>query len=184
MEPQTIPIQNGRLTCRVQGGLARLYLEIRPDRPGLYRGVLRGPEGHWDLGLLLPEGGCLRLGRTLSVQSLTDAGCWPVQGADAVLAHAFSGGTGLPPGWRPAKDPAAMLSGDPVLQAAAAASGGWLVCRGRDGRVSLAAPWDPARPFPLVPAFCLARVREMAGQRGVVYRIGPAGTPVLPDGEK
>lgn len=184
MEPEMIPVRNGRLTCRVQGSLVRLCLEVRPERPGLYRGLLRGSGGTWDLGLLLPEGGCLRVGRTLSLQALEEAGCWPVQSAEAVLAHPFSSDDPPPQGWKRTRKAADLLAGDPLLARTAAETPVWLVRPGADGAFSLAAPWDSSRPFPLAPAFCLARVEESAGRRLVVYRFSPDGRPVLPEREK
>ena len=125
MEQRTIQFPRGRLTCTVRGGLAELYLEVRPDRPGLYRGLLKGPRGQVDLGLLLPEGGCLRLGRTVPVADLERKGCWPVTGAEAVLAHAFRQGGPSLPGWQRVRDPAARFPGDPVLARAAAEEDRW-----------------------------------------------------------
>ena len=178
MEQRTIQFPRGRLTCTVRGGLAELYLEVRPDRPGLYRGLLKGPRGQVDLGLLLPEGGCLRLGRTVPVADLERKGCWPVTGAEAVLAHAFRQGGPSLPGWQRVRDPAARFPGDPVLARAASEEDRWFLCPKEEDGFLLAAPWDPRRSFPLVPAFCLARVREMAGRRWVVFRFSPEGRPM------
>ena len=111
MEQRTIQFPRGRLTCTVRGGLAELCLEVRPDRPGLYRGLLKGPRGQVDLGLLLPEGGCLRLGRTVPVADLERKVCWPVTGAEAVLAHAFRQGGPSLPGWQRVRNPAARFPG-------------------------------------------------------------------------
>lgn len=180
MEPQTIPIPNGTLTCQVRLDRADIELEVRPDRPGLYRGSLTGPAGQWDLGLLLPENGRLGLRRTLAVSGLEKAGCWPVTGAKIRMTHPFGGGAepAAPPGWRQTADPSACFPRDPVLARAAGETAGWLLCRGTDGSLSLAAPWAPARPFPMVPAFCFARVREMTGRRWVIYRFSGEGLPV------
>ena len=182
MEQRTIAIKNGCLVCQVRGGRVELSLEVRPDRPGLYRAVLTGPRGRRDLGLLLPEGGCLRLRQTLSSAELEKSGCWPVTGAEGVLVHPFPGGTGpdLPTGWRRCPDPSALLRGDPALAGRAGETGGWIIRRGADGAFSLAAPWASDRPFPLIPVFCFAQVREMAGRRWVVYRFTGGGTPSLP----
>ena len=186
MEQRTIPMNNGTLTCRVRGSQAHLCLEARPQRPGLYRGILLGPKGRWDLGLLMPEGGCLRVCRTLETRDLDRAGCWPVRGGDIVLAHAFDHGAKdpLPPGWTKPRRVKARFPDDPVLARAAEQTDGWLVRDEPDGGFSLASPWDTRCPFPLLPAFCLARVCEMAGRRWVLYRFQSDGTPVLPDGER
>lgn len=186
MEQQSLPIKNGRLTCRVRGSRAQLCMEVRPHRPGLYRGVLLGPKGRWDLGLLMPEGGCLRVCRDLEIDALERSGCWPVRGGDVVLAHAFDHGTRetLPPGWTRPQSVKARFPDDPVLAGSAEQTSGWLVRVEEDGTFSLAAPWDPGRPFPLVPAFCLAEIQTRAGRRWAVYRFRSDGTPVLPDEER
>lgn len=35
------------------------------------------------------------------------------------------------------------------------------------------------RPFPLVPAFCLAQVKNLGGRRYVVYHFTPEGRPFV-----
>lgn len=183
---ETIPMKDGRLTCRTRGNQAEFYMEVRPDRPGLYRGALIGPAGRWDLGLLLPEGGCLRLSRTLFTDSLARAGCWPVTGGEAVLTHAFPGGPepSFPPGWQRIPDPSVCFPDDPVLARSAGASGGWILCRSTDGRFSLAAPWEPGALFPLLPAFCFAKICRMAGRDWAVFRFLSGGRPVTEDAQE
>ena len=186
MEPQIVSFQNGRLTCRVRGDQAVLAMEFRPDRPGLYRGLLRGPKGQRDLGLLLPEGGCLRLCRSVPVRDLERAGCWPVTGADAVLRHAFvdGGGSTLPQGWKKAGNVSARFQNDPVLFHAAGEAPGWVIRDYPDGSFSLAAPWEPGNPLPLVPVFCFARICVMSGRRWALYRFSREGKPVMPEIEE
>ena len=183
METQTFSFQNGHLTCRVRGEQAVLAMELRPDRPGLYRGLLLGAKGRWDLGLLLPEGGCLRLCRSVPVRELERTGCWPVTGAEAVLCHAFSAGSGgsLAPGWKKAGNVSSRFPGDPVLARSAGETAGWVVREHPDGSFSLAAPWEPGRPMPLVPVFCFARICSMSGERWAMYRFSPEGKPLMPE---
>ena len=183
LDQKIVSFQNGRLTCRVRGDQVVLAMEYRPDRPGLYRGVLRGAQGEWDLGLLLPEGGCLRLCRSIPVRELERAGCWPVAGAEAVLRHAFSdgGGSALPQGWKKAGDVSARFPHDPILAHAAGETPGWVVRDLPGGAFSLAVPWEPGMPLPLVPAFCFARICFMAGKRWAMYRFSQEGRPVMPE---
>ena len=177
---ETISMKDGFLTCRVRGSQADLYMEARPERPGLYRGALWGPRGRWDLGLLLPEGGCLRLSRTLETAALDRAGCWPVTGGEAVLTHAFPTGPApsVPGGWRRVSDASKYFLADPLLARSVGETEGWICCPGRDGGFSLAAPWEPGGPFPLLPVFCFARVRLMAGRQWAVFRFRAGGQPV------
>ena len=183
MELRTIPMKDGRLTCRLRGNQADFTMEARPVRPGLYRGALIGRCGRWDLGLLLPEGGCLRLSRTLWTAALDRAGCWPVTGGEAVLTHPFSGGTAgsVPAGWRRASDASGYFSADPLLALSMGGSDGWIFHPEKDGSFSLAAPWEPGAPFPLLPAFCFARICRMAGRQWAVFRFRAGGQPVMED---
>ena len=183
MDTQSFSFQNGRLTCRVRGEQAVLAMELHPDRPGLYRGLVRGAKGQRDLGLLLPEGGCLRLCRSVPVRELERAGCWPVTGAEAVLRHGFFDGSGvsLPQGWKRAGDVSSRFPGDPVLARSAGETAVWVVRDHPDGSFSLAAPWEPGKPLPLVPAFCFARICTMSGRQRALYRFSPEGRPVMPD---
>jgi hypothetical protein len=74
-------------------------------------------------------------------------------------------------GWRETNRVGDYLAHDPILRQTAPDHA--LVCRCGDGRVLLAFPWDPSRPFPLVPAFCLAQVKEVGGRRYVVVPVNP-----------
>lgn len=183
MEQRTVAMKNGSLTWSVQGDRAEVCLSVRPPRPGLYRGLLKGRRGCWDLGLLLPEGGCLRVGRSLSVPALERAGCWPVTGGEAVLLHPFSPGEPPtpPPGWRRVRETEGLFPRDPLLaHCAEKAKTRLMIRRGEDGAFSLAAPWAPELPFPLVVLFCLASVEDLGGRLWVVYRFAADGVPRLP----
>lgn len=56
--------------------------------------------------------------------------------------------------------------------------------RRQDETFCLAYPWDPRRPFPLTPAFCLARVKPLRGQPHVIFRFRPEGVPIPPAEEE
>ena len=43
----------------------------------------------------------------------------------------------------------------------------------------VALPYDPGKPFPLTPMFCLARVRDIGGKRYAVYAFDEKEWPVL-----
>ena len=58
------------------------------------------------------------------------------------------------------------------------------LCRRQDETFCLAYPWDPRRPFPLTPAFCLARVKLLRGQPHVIFRFRPEGVPIPPAEEE
>jgi len=51
--------------------------------------------------------------------------------------------------------------------------------RSVQGRRYVAAPYDPGRPFPLVPLFCLARIRMLEGRQYAVFAFDDREWPVL-----
>ena len=182
MKRQIIPLLHGSLTVQAAGDRAELRLDWFPPEPGLYRGYLTGPRGRTDLGLLLPEGGCLRAARSFSVPELDRRGCWPVTGGGADLSHPFSGQEPSPGSarWSSLSDPEALFPRDPVLARAMGEIPDRAVCREADGGFCIAIPWDPSRPFPLTAVFCFARVRIRSGRLRIVYSFRPDGRPCLP----
>lgn len=175
---QRFSVEGGQLLCREQGGRVTVQMQVRPPGRGLYHGLLAGPGGTWDLGPLLPQGDRLTLAQTLEVPALQARGCWPIIGARLRQTHAF-GQKPSAGAWREAGDLAALFPEDPLLARAAAGQRA-LVCRDRSGGFSLAFPWEPREPFPLVPVFCFARVCPLRGRLHLVVSFGPNGQPVLP----
>ena len=81
----------GTLTLRREGARVRMEAERPEDGQGLYKVWLHGDHGgKLLLGTLVPEQGRLMLRRTLSVDALERAGCWPQFWAAAALAFSFS----------------------------------------------------------------------------------------------
>lgn len=180
---EKFPVAKGWLTCRQTGQRAELLLELPNDGRGLYRAWVQGPGGKTELGTLLPEGGCLRLARGFPIQELQRRGCWPVTGGQVQMTYAFSGapsGPAMPKGWGRLAQPDQCFPHDPVLAQAARQAGSCLRCRRETGAFSLAWPWEPRRPFPLSPLFCLAQVKSLGGRPHVVFSFAPDGTPVIP----
>ena len=134
---------------RVQEQGPRVVVEVwrEDDGAGLYKAYITGPSGRCLLGALMPENGRLFLRRTLTVDSLKRQGVWPVTGVEEVMVCSF-------------RDPApAVRWEDPVLRRAAEHLPRHTVQRAGEG-VSLSFPFDPRTPFPLIPAFCFARVES------------------------
>ena len=111
----------GQLEVREEGARLRLSVRRRLDGAGLYKAWLRGERGEYLLGTLVPQGQFLCLERTVSRDTLSQAGCWPVAGGRTALAFSF-GEEGEPPSpdWRWEHRPALRIR-DPVLAEAAAA---------------------------------------------------------------
>lgn len=177
---QRFPMENGQLTCRESGGRVEAVMEVRPPDKGLYHGYLVGPGGTCDLGTLMPEGGSLRLRRTLSAAQLRQKGCWPIQGGQIRKTYSFEQTPFQ--GWKEAGDLASLFPADPLLARAAGQRNRGLLRRYQEGGFSLAFPWDPRSPFPLIPVFCFAQVKSLGGKAHIVFRFRENGAPERPDG--
>ena len=160
---QRFPMEQGVLRCLQVGDRAELTMEVPGPGQGLYRGYALGEGGQMDLG------------------TLRKRGCWPVTGGKAVLTYAFSGGSTQsgPRGWTGLDRPESCFPADPILAQGAREGGRAFFFRRGDGVFCLAWPWDPRRPFPLAPAFCLAQVKALGGRRYVVYHFTPEGRPLV-----
>ena len=174
---RVFPLQglNGQLLVREDGVRAELLAEAEDTGAGLYKGYAAGPGGRLLLGTFVPEEGRLRLRRSVSRRELEQAGCWPVEGGEAVLAFSFGGQKGPPKGWQRENTPGRLM-GEPLL--AAAAPGPALVRQERNG-FSLAYPYGPDKPFPLTPVFCFARLEELDGRPYLCFPFRPGGCPRL-----
>ena len=165
----------GWLTVAETGDRAVCAAQLPADGKGLYKCWLLGPEGKALVGTFVPEGGELKLSRTLPVAKLKGCGAWPPTGAEAVMAFSFAGRKPpVPGGWRWEPSPGRLM-GEPLL-ARAAGEEGALLRREAEG-FSLAYPFDPGRPFPLTPLFCFARLERLEGRDYLVFPFRPVGCP-------
>lgn len=161
----------GQLTVREEG--PRVRLEVwRRGGAGIYKVWLRGARGRMLLGTLAPELGGLSLVRRLSRQSLERAGCWPITGGETVLVQAMSQPSVR---WEQACQVQELLR-DPILRRCAGEVQGLLLRRTGEG-FDLAAPYDPFRPFPMEPLFCLAGMEQVQGAPYVVFSFDEEGRP-------
>lgn len=165
----------GSLILRQDGLNVHLEAERPADGRGLYKVWLHGERGgKLLLGTLAPEGGKLRLRRTLSVNALERAGCWPRFRAEAPLAFAFDSQPAQ--GWYCEQRPERLVR-DPVLKAALA---GPILCRREEQGFSLSVPFRTDRPLPLCALFCLARVERREGRPHIVWNFNARGDPQIP----
>lgn len=165
----------GTLSLRQDGVRVHMEAERPSDGRGLYKVWLRGEQGgKLLLGTLAPEGGVLRLRRTLSVGELERAGCWPRFRAEAPLAFSF----GEAPGgkWYCERRPERLVS-DPVLKAQMS---GAMLCRKEGEGFALSVPFADDRPVRLPSLFCLAGVERREGRLYMVWHFSGKGEPVLP----
>ena len=135
---------------------ARTEIAAAMDDPGdgLYRAFLLGEGGELPLGVLAPEGQCLRVTRRFSPSEMGRAGA--VRHGLRRLSYAFERG-GEP--WQAVTDGFFRRR----FQGRLRSGEGALWQKEGDGRV-LAIPWDCGRPFPLMELMCFVRLRQMKGR--------------------
>ena len=165
----------GTLVLRQEGPRVHMEAERPHDGRGLYKVWLHGDHGgKLLLGTLVPEGGILRLKRTLSISALERAGCWPRFRAEASLSFAF---TGQPGGrWYCEQHPERLVS-DPLLQSRLR---GAMLCRRGEGGFVLSAPFQTNRPVRLPALFCLCSLERRDGQLHLVWEFDSQGNPKIP----
>lgn len=168
----------GVLELRREGNRVRFTAERQRDEAGLYKVWLTGGGGELMLGTLIPEGRTLRLGRSISLQELEQAGCWPVEGAEVRLVVPF--GQQKNDGWTVISTLPASIP-DTLLRRSL--RGRLLVRQGEGGSCLLAAPFGRERPVALEPVFCLARPEKLRGEDCLVWAFDGQGQPVLPASE-
>lgn len=167
----------GAVTVRQEGDRAVCQAIRGPDGGGLYKAWLQGKESRFLLGTLIPEGGALRLRRVISVSQLERQGVWPPVGAEIVMAYPFTDNR-PPEGWSWVDCPGRLL-GDALLARSAQNLPRALMQKDKQG-FSLAMPFQPPKPFPLTPLFCLSRVERLGGGWYVLFRFSRKGHPELP----
>lgn len=163
----------GRLHVREEGGLVVLDVYRDNDKRGLYKVWLHGRGENMLLGTLVPEGGRLCLRRRVFRQELERKGCWPVSGGECVMAFPFAAPDG---GWRQEERPGRLVAQELKRCFASQAC----LYRAREEGFLLAFGFDPCRPFPIPPLFCLAKVERLEGKTCVVYAFDLHGNPCLP----
>ncbi len=130
-----------------QGKQVVIEVRYKDKGDGLYKAYAIGENGSFLLGTLIPENGNLCLRRTLTVDGLKRYGVWPVKGVECRMTHPFQETVPTIP-WV-----------DDVLRCSARRLPRHTVRRNGSGFV-LSVPFDPRRPFPLIPLFCLSRVEH------------------------
>ena len=165
----------GTLTLHQDGPRVHMEAERPSDGLGLYKVWLHGNHGgKFLLGTLVPERGQLRLGRTLSVSTLEQAGCWPQFWVEAQLAFSFVARSS--DRWYCEQHPGQLVA-DPILKGQL--KGAMLCKKGTEG-FSLAAPFRADAPVPLAALICLARVERWDNRPHLVWRFDQEGCPIVP----
>lgn len=163
----------GTLQVRVEGIRVHILATRVDDGLGLYKvWVVGGAGGRVLLGTMMPEGGVLRVRRTMSLQQLQGQNCWPITGGEAVVAFAFS----KQGNWRKEPNPQQLVS-DPLVRSQM--RGSMLYEKNGDG-FSLAAPFRTDAPLPMEVLFCLAQPEYIQGQIYLMWIFDEKGFPKVP----
>lgn len=170
MERRLEMVGGGTLTWNQEGAYVRLEARKKPDGQGLYKVWLLGGQGHRVLvGTLAPEGGELRLQRRMPVGQLEREGCWPPEGAEAVLAFSFHQNGG----WYCEAQPGRLVE-DGLLRQLLRRP---MLCRKTGDGFQLAEPFARNRPVELSTLLCLAQVRRVEGRLHLVWSFDRSGRP-------
>lgn len=167
----------GRMVVREENLRAQVSVERPDDGKGLYKAYIQGRGGRVMLGTMAPEGGMLRIRRTLSLDELRRRGAWPIQGGGAELSFSFRQESRPPAGWQWEEGDSLLLE-EPALGRTVAQQGR-VLCRRDGGRMTLAYPFETGREFPLPGLFCLARVEGFDGQPFALFSFDGNGRPIL-----
>lgn len=182
----------GAVRVRQEGDRASCQALRAMTGEGLYKAWLLGQGGRrFLLGTLIPEGGALKLRRSVTLTQLREKGVWPPTGAEIAMAYRLTPAEGdretrqgkcpyrqeLPQGFCWENCPG-RLTEDRVLRRALERLGCVALREEGEGHC-LAVPFEPDKPFPLPPIFCLAQVRELEGRPCLLFFLDREGRPGL-----
>ena len=157
----------GELTVAEEGLYTCFECVCRLPDKGIWCAWAVGTGGQLRLGVLEPEGQRGRIRRRFSRQMTAPVGK-PVRGEVRP-----AGGSGV---WEEVAAPDTLFR-TPWLRHQLRGVSGAMTGKQGNNRL-LALPYDPAKPFPLPPLFCLARVRMIRGKPYVVYAFDEKEWPV------
>ena len=172
----TFETQFGVVTVRQEGEQALCQAMGPLEGHGLYKAWLRGAGGKVLLGTLIPEGGALRLRRTLPLSQLKVQGVWPPTGAEVVQSPSCTQ-SAVPPGWQWTDCPGRLLGERTLSRSLQGVSRALLRRTGE--RFYLAFPCQPAEPFPIPALFCLSSVERLGEGLYYVFCFSRRGRPEI-----
>lgn len=177
----------GFLTAAACGMYDEYRAVCRPEGPALLRAWLEGERGELPLGVLAPEGDVFTVCRRLSRRGTRELGrlkCCRVRRLDEQPEKKPKEKPekreppSAPPGWERADRPERLTASAFFAHMLRPLSG--VLTRREGGGRLIAAPYDPAEPFPLPPLFCFARIWDAGSGRYAVFAFDERGAPVMP----
>lgn len=164
----------GELACEKEALYTRFTARCRLPGEGLWCAWAVGERGELRLGVLEPEGTEASICRRFSGRMTQPLGAL-LRGE---LRPAVEDGAG----WTAAQAPDQLVHAPWLRRHLRGARG--VLTRTWEGGRELALPYDPAKPFPLAPMFCLARVRRLGEGVYVIYRLDRQEQPVLGEDQR
>lgn len=165
----------GAVTVRQEGRCAVCQAISRAGERALYKAWLSGEKGKVLLGTLIPEGGALRLRRSVEVAWLERQGAWPPKTAEILEAYSLPPQT-PPQGWTRQEEPWRLLDGE-LRECGRELR--WAFLRQDMDGFFLALPWEKQKPFPLSSLFCLASLEKIEEKWYILFRFSRQGKPEL-----
>ena len=160
----------GELTVTEEGLYTCFDCACRLPGEGIWCAWAVGADGQLRLGVLEPEGRRGRIRRRFSRQMTAPLG--------KLLRGEVRPAADRAEEWEPFSPQKHALR-TPWLRQALAGTGGVLT-RWADGKRWLAVPWDPSRPFPLVPIVCFAVLRRIRDRDYAVFVLDGEEWPQFP----
>lgn len=135
---------------------------------GLWCAWAVGEQGELRLGVLEPEGGQMSIRRRFSDRMTAPLGRLLRGEVRSAVEDASV--------WEAVPEPERFFR-TPWLRRQLRGVKGALTRRGEGWR-QLALPYDPRKPYPLVPMFCLSRIRRLGEERYVIYTFDRQEWPI------
>ncbi len=142
------------------------------DGRGLYKVWIRGRGGRMLVGTLIPEGTGLQAKRTFSISELERAGCWPVEGAQAVLAFPFE----QKAQWYCEEHPGRLVQDEELRQQLEKP----ILCKREADKFHFAAPFRGDTPMRIEILACLGHMGKIDGKSYLIRDFDREGRPIVP----
>lgn len=159
---------SGELTVTDSGMYADYRAVCRSPGPALLRAYLVGERSEALLGVLAPEGGAYTIRRRLSHRETANLGKF-------LRCEARRNGEQA---WELVSAPERLLSMPFFSHMLQGLPG--VLSRKRGERRLVAIPYDPARPFPMTPLFCFAKICQIEGAKYAVFAFDAKEMPLMP----
>ena len=158
----------GELSVTDVGMYADYRAACRIPGPALLRAYLVGERSELLLGVLAPEGGAYTIRRRLSRRETAVLG-------KLLRCDARREGERQ---WEQALSPERLLKSQYFSHMLRGVPG--VLTQRRGERLLLAIPYDPAKPFPMTPLFCFAKIRRIEGASCAVFAFDAQERPLMP----